>query len=230
MAKNGRAESTRTASAGKAGGAARTRKASGPKPKKGAAALAEQVLADENASARTAAFAAELLDDRDKTATQAARVLSEVVAQKPELVVTQVERFAQGLESSHRRVIQTSAEALPVVARLAPARVARHLDALKSSFDRTSDVGQDGLVRTFANLCIASVAYQKRLEPILTRALRDAEGKVLLQWSDVVLPALKGEPHARARAVVEERLPDLPRPTAQKLADQLGVKLRHGVR
>jgi hypothetical protein len=143
-----------------------------------------------------------------------------------ELVVPLVDKFVAGITSEHKRVIQTSADALPQVARVAPARVARHLDKLKTAFDQANETGKDGLVRTFAALCTASVAYQKRLEPVLTKALAQAEGKMLLKWTETVLPALKGEPHARARAVVEERLHKIPRSTAQPIADFLGIKLR----
>jgi hypothetical protein len=41
-----------------------------------------------------------------------------------------------------------------------------------------------------------------------------------------VLPALKGEPHAQARAVVEQRLSAIPRPQAEKISEFLGIKLR----
>jgi len=196
------------------------------KRKGGASAIADAVLADEHPPSRVSALADDLLDERETTATSAARALGELLSRKPELLVPHVERFAHGLTSGNRRVIQTSAEALPTIARHAPARVARQLDILKAAFDETNPVGRDGLVRTFANLCIASVAYQKRLEPVLTRALSTADGPVLVEWTDVVLPALKGEPHARARAVVEDRLPALDRTSAQKIADYLGIKLR----
>ena len=122
--------------------------------------------------------------------------------------------------------MQSAAEALPAIAKIAPARVARQLHVLKGAFDEANDVGKDGLVRTFAALCTASVAYQKRLEPVLTLALEGADGKTLLQWCKTVLPALKGEPHARARAVVEGRLNLIPRSHAQEIADFLGIKLR----
>jgi hypothetical protein len=153
-------------------------------------------------------------------------VLSEVINEKPELVVSLVAKFAKGVSSSNKRVVQTSAEALPAIARIAPARVARQLEVLKTSFSTANDVGKDGLVKTFAALCTASVAYQKRLEPVLTQALKGADGKTLLAWTQIVLPALKGEPHARARAVVEGRLDLIPRSYAQQIADFLGIKLR----
>lgn len=196
----------------------------------GAQAAAERILAEPDAQQQVQTQGEQLLDARSTTATQAARVLSEVVAQKPELVVGLVDKFVKGLGSKHKRVVQTSAEALPVIARVAPARVARHLDVLKGSFDDLPDVGKDGLVRTFANLCTASVAYQKRLEPVLTKALQQAQGKTLLAWTETVLPALKGEPHARARAVVEARLYKVPRSVAQPIADFLGIKLRPNIR
>ena len=53
-----------------------------------------------------------------------------------------------------------------------------------------------------------------------------ADPKTILRWAEVVLPSLKGEPHARARAVVEARLPSMARPLAQPIANLLGIKLR----
>ena len=152
--------------------------------------------------------------------------MGDVLVLKPEMVVPLVDKFAKGILSKHKRVVQVSADALPQIAKVAPARVARHLEVLKGSFGEALEEGQDGLVRTFAALCIASVAYQKRLEPVLTEALAGADGKTLLRWTQTILPALKGEPHARARAVVEARLDLLQKPIAQPIADFLGIKLR----
>jgi hypothetical protein len=167
-----------------------------------------------------------MLGNSITSAVQAARLLHELVDHKPELVVSLAEKFARGLTSKHKRVVQTSADALPAIARIAPAKVARHLELLKSSYEPAILDGRDGLVRTFAALCTASVAYQKRLEPSLTTALEKADGKTLLRWSRIVLPALKGEPHARARGVVEARLYRIPRAIAQQIADFLKIKLR----
>ncbi|MEO0322293.1 MAG: hypothetical protein AAF447_05020 [Myxococcota bacterium] len=197
-----------------------------PAKKTGSAAIAAAIIADENAPQKVAEQAELLLDSRSTTATKAARVIGEIASEKPELLVTHVEKFARSITSSNKRVIQAGADALPAIAKLAPARVAKHLDTLKAAFDETTLDGKDGLVRTFANLCTASVAYQKRLEPVLAKALEIADGKTLLRWSQVVLPALKGEPHARARAVVEDRLDRIPRSTAQQIATTLNFKLR----
>ena len=192
----------------------------------GAVVAAQKILADESPQSKIAEHGETMMEGPRTAATQSARVLSEIIAAKSELVVPLVAKFARGISSSNKRVVQASAEALPAIARIAPARVARQLDVLKSSFEEASDVGKDGLVRTFAALCTASVAYQKRLEPVLTLALKGADGKTLFTWSQIVLPALKGEPHARARAVVEGRLELIPRSYAQQIADFLGIKLR----
>ena len=192
----------------------------------GAVAAAQKILADESPQSKIAEHGETMMEGPRTAATQSARVLGEIIGARPELVVPLVAKFARGVSSSNKRVVQTSAEALPAIARIAPARVARQLDVLKSSFEEANDVGKDGLVKTFAALCTASVAYQKRLEPVLTLALDGADGKTLLAWSQIVLPALKGEPHARARAVVEGRLDLIPRSYAQQIADFLGIKLR----
>ncbi len=192
----------------------------------GAAQVAEALLKGEDAPKEVLRYAVVLREGSATAATQAARVLTEVLAREPKLLVGAVRELVEALRSPHKRAVQASADALPVVAKHAPARVAKHLDTLKAVFDETTEAGRDGLVRTFSQLCVASVAYQKRLEPILMHALSQAEGKTLVRWTTTVLPALKGEPHANARAVVEDRLHKLPRSVAQPIAEFLGVRLR----
>ena len=173
---------------------------------------------------------AELGDDlasgKKSLAAQSARVLDEIVDTDPDAVVQIIDRYCAVIGSSARRPAQSAAKALPLMARIAPARVARHLPKLKASYTNATQPGKDGLVRTFAGLCTASVAYQKRLEDVLNEALGEADAKTLIVWTQVVLPALKGEPHARARATVEGRLGRIPKVHAQKIADFLGIKLR----
>jgi hypothetical protein len=196
-----------------------------PKKKGGSAEVAAQIVAG-TAEPGLAHYARALEDENPNTASQAARILEELVGLKPVLCAPHIERFVRLLSSGNARVVQTSASALPALARVAPAKVARHLDRLRNSYDAATDVAKEGMVRTFVALCVASVAYQRRVVDVLEKALRGAEPKTLVRWTEIVLPALKGEPHAQARAVVEQRLPEIPRPQAEKIADFLGIKLR----
>jgi hypothetical protein len=167
------------------------------------------------------------LEDPSKTAsTKAARIVEEIAVRKPDLIVSHIEKLINLLSSEQNRVVQACANALPNIARVAPAKVAKHLDILTVAFDSLSDVGKDGSVRTFVALCNASIAYQKRLIDVIERALSGADGKTLQRWTDLILPVLKGEPHAQARAEVERRLNDIPRPIARKIAESLGIQLR----
>lgn len=190
-----------------------------------AAEVAERVLAGEDEKS-LGDLGEDLVSGKKSVAAQAGRVLDEIVDRKPEAVVSIIDKYVKVIGGSARRPAQSAAHALPVMARVAPARVARHLPKLKDAFDGATASGKDGLIRTFAGLCTASVAYQKRLEEVLNRGLREADAKTLIQWTEVVLPALKGEPHARARATVEGRLDRIPKVHAQKIADFLGIKLR----
>jgi hypothetical protein len=169
-----------------------------------------------------------LSDPKESSALQAARVVEELANQKPELLAPHIERLVGLLASDRVRIAQAAAHALPVLARVAPAKVAKHLKTLQASFAGASEVARDGLVRTFVALCLASVTYQKRLIDVFEAALRGADAKQLGGWVEHILPALKGEPYAQARAIAEQRLndPALPRPVAQRVADLLGVKLR----
>jgi hypothetical protein len=214
--------------------AAETLDASEPLAPKDKAPSAIERLASEliaaNDSQAVLRHVAALEDDREAPSTMAARLVTELTDKKPELLVPLIERFARLLIARNRRVVLSAASALPPLSRIAPAKVAKQLPLLTQNWEGTTDDGKDGLVRTFAGLCTASVAYQKRLEPALARALGEAEPKLLIRWTEIVLPALKGEPHARARAVVEDRLYTIPRPQAQKIADFLGIKLRPAMR
>jgi hypothetical protein len=186
---------------------------------------ADKIIALSDAAA-VLVHAENLASDKPTTATTSARILDDLLAKKPDLLVGAIDRFVVCVASPNKRTVQTSAAALPAMAKLAPARVARHLPQLTEAFSRTNEVGKDGLVSTFAALCTASVAYQKRLEPVLELALSTADPKTLLRWTEIVLPSLKGEPHARARAVVEARLGTMQRAMAQPIATLLGIKLR----
>ncbi|MCC6875458.1 MAG: hypothetical protein IT378_14215 [Sandaracinaceae bacterium] len=194
-------------------------------PEAGEDALASKIASGEDAGT-IGELGEALASGKKATAANAARVIDELLAIKPESVVPIIDRLVKVIASPDKRPAQTAANALPIMARVAPARVARHLPKLKDAFDEATPIGQDGLVRTFAALCTASVAYQKRLEPVLNKALGEADAKTLQKWTEVVLPALKGEPHARARATVEARLQRIPKAVAQKIADFLGIKLR----
>jgi hypothetical protein len=213
-----------TMTAAKSGGAAdEVRPPS--KKKLGSADIAELIVAG-SAEPGLAHYARALEDENPNASGQAARVLEEVVTRKPELCAPFIDRFVRALSGSHTRAVQASATALPALAKVAPAKVARHLEKLRASFDTTSDVGKESMVRTFVALCLASVAYQKRVVDVLEKALATAEPRTLQRWTELVLPALKGEPHAQARAVVEQRVQTLPRQQAEKISDFLGIKLR----
>ena len=86
----------------------------------GAAAAARRILEDESPQSKIAEHGETMMEGPRTAATQSARVLSEVLAERPELVVPLVAKFAKGISSSNKRVVQTSAEALPAIARIAP--------------------------------------------------------------------------------------------------------------
>ena len=82
--------------------------------------------------------------------------------------------------------------------------------------------------REFAAAVIDNIqAAFRRVYAIVLEVARERYPE---RWTEIVLPALKGEPHARARAVVERRLYQIPRAVAQKIADFLGLKLRPSYR
>jgi hypothetical protein len=200
--------------------------ASGAQRKKTGSADVAALIVSGEAELGLPHFAATLDDQNPNVSNQAIRVFEEVALLKPELCAPYIDRMVRLLNSANPRVVQGSAQVLPLLARVAPAKVARHLEKLRTGYDATSDVAKEGTVRTFVALCLASVAYQKRVVDVFEKALGTAEPKTLVRFTELVLPALKGEPHAQVRAVVEHRLPEIPRPQAEKIAELLGIRLR----
>jgi len=192
-----------------------------------AASLASEI-ASGNSPIPVEQYVANLSDAREAVALQAARVVDELANQKPELLAPHIETLVTSLGSERTRIAHTAAHCLPILARVAPAKVAKHLKTMQAAFPSANELAKDGLVRTFVALCVASVTYQKRLIENFELALRTADAKQLPGWVEHILPALKGEPYAQARSVVEQRLndPELARPVAQRVADIIGVKLR----
>jgi hypothetical protein len=173
-------------------------------------------------------YVSQLSQSSEAQALQAAEVLEALAQRKPELLAPHIELLVAYLGSARSAVARCAARCLPVLARVTPAKVAKHLKTMQNALPNASETAKDGLVRTFVALCVASVTYQKRLIDSFELALRTADASQLPAWAEHILPALKGEPYAQARTIVEQRLPapELPRETAQRIADFLGVKLR----
>lgn len=201
-----------------------TERPSGP-PDGGAEAIARAIVAG-TADPGLAHYVRALEDPHESTATQAARIVEAVVRERPALGSPHIERFVRLLGSPHARVARASATVLPEIARLAPAKVAKHAVGFRAAYDRASEGARDAMLRTWAALCGASIAYQARLADGIEHALIGASVKDLPRWAEIALPVLKGEPYAQVRAVVERRLGELPRPAAQKLADRFHIRFR----
>jgi hypothetical protein len=197
------------------------------RPSSAAPSLASELIAG-TSGVSLEQYVAQLSDPKDSTALQAARLIEELSAIKPELLAPHIEHLVSLLGTARPRVVEAAAHCLPVLARVTPAKVAKQLKTMQAAFPSASEPAKDGLVRTFVALCVASVTYQKRLIESFELALRTADENQLPGWVEHILPALKGEPYAQARGVVEQRVQDaaLARPIAQRVADSLGIKLR----
>lgn len=195
------------------------------RPESGVEAIAQAIVGG-TAEPGLPHYARGLEDPSEGTATLAARVIEEVVRLRPDLGAPHIERFARLLGSRHARVARACAAALPEIARVAPAKVAKHVGAFRAAYDGASEATREAMLRTWVALCTASIAYQARLVDGIEHALVDAPVKNLPTWAELALPALKGEPYAQVRAVVERRLGELPRPIAQKLAERFNIRFR----
>ena len=170
---------------------------------------------------------AERLSAGSRTAAASARVLEELIVTDAALLVPHIEALLTALSSPVKVVQEKAAMMLPILAAEAPAKLAKRLLPVEEYWAAATPRVRDGIMRAFAALCQASVAYQRRLEGSLSAAFAAATAKELLAWVELILPAMKGEPYANLRQVAVRRLATLPKASAQKLADQLGESLRH---
>lgn len=199
-----------------------------PKPgrrTRSAAALAGQLVSGE-AGRSLRDYVGAMCSDVESTASQAARVVEETIVQQPSLGAPHIGKLVELLDSPHPRVVQALDTALPALGRVAPAKVAKRMTALRAHFDQGDAPVRDVVIKTLIALCAASVAYQRRVLDVFLRGIAEAPAASLLDWVPSLLPILKGEPYAEARDRVEARLPALPAREAQALAEHLGIRLR----
>lgn len=169
---------------------------------------------------------AAVLSRGNEEAVQAAQTLRRLADIDPRRLGGVVSRIAQHLALDHVEVVALAGETLALLAQAVPAKVAKHSDAMVQLWPEATSTGRNAIVRTLIGLCEASVVYQRRLGPHLERALAEADLDTLVTWAADLLPVLKGEPYANARAIAEERLADLPRDEGRAACATVGVSYR----
>jgi hypothetical protein len=195
------------------------------RPDSGTDAIARAIVAG-TAEPGLGHYVRALDDAQEDVAARAARVIEAVVHERPDLGSPHIERLVRLLASGEGRVARACATVLPEIARVAPAKVAKHIGGFQAGYDAASETAREAMLRTWAVLCGASIAYQARLAGGIEHALAGAAVKDLARWAELALPVLKGEPYAQVRAVVERRLGELPRAAAQKLAERFHIRFR----
>lgn len=189
-----------------------------------------QATADEIAENNDKEAIKALADDLIATSTakvnHAAEVIDAVLEKNIELGVHIADALVRALIGKNRKAAAMAQSRLPELSRNAPAKVAKHLAMLQNAFKDASAAVQDGIVEIYLVLCHASITYQRKLEQSFHELMRNANDKQLLVWAEIILPVLKGEPHASTREIIEARIPELTKNNAKKLADILGIKLR----
>ncbi|QQR90150.1 MAG: hypothetical protein IPJ88_18755 [Myxococcales bacterium] len=188
-------------------------------------AIAEQIVESGDKVAMKS-LADDLIVSSTAKINHAAEILDLVLAKKIELGASIADALVKALLGKNRKASSMALVRLPELARSAPAKVAKHLALLQSAFETSPSTVQEGIVQIYITLCTASITYQRKLEKTFHKLMENANDKQLLCWAESLLPALKGEPHASTRSIVEARIPELSKSNAKKLADILGIKLR----
>src|SRR5690606_2692608 len=113
--------------AAKASGASRAAgQRAGKAASRGATMSGEGAVAEES-EIPIAELGDDLVSGKKALVTSAARVIDALLEREPEAVVPIIDRFVKAVGGDDKRAAQTAAAALPIMARVAPARVARHL-------------------------------------------------------------------------------------------------------
>lgn len=166
------------------------------------------------------------LRNGDAEAVLAAETLRRLADIDPRRMGAVVNRIVPHLALAHPEVVTIAGETLVVLTREVPAKVAKHSDAMLALWPTATPQGRAVMVRILTGLCEASVVYQRRLGPHLERALAEADLEALVEWAAALLPVLKGEPYANARAIAEQRLADLPRDEGRAACATIGISYR----
>ena len=187
-------------------------------------ALAEELCRDRNVQG-IAEIAARLASRVPRLANDCIKILYEIGARDPELVVDDTEKFLSLLRSPNNRLVWGGMTALAYVTRLRPQVVFGSLDSVLEALETGSVITRDNAVSVLAELAKADSRYAETVFPILLSHLKSCRAKEVPQHAERVAVCIGRENFNPFADLLESRKAELS-PAQAKRVDRTIQKAR----
>ena len=117
-------------------------------------------------------------------ASDCIKVLYEIGERNPALISGFADDFIAGLGSKNNRLVWGSMTALAKIAALAPGQIYKNIDAVITAYENGSTITVDNSISVFAELCLASGEYAKKVLPVLINHLQKCRPKEIPQHAE----------------------------------------------
>ena len=158
-----------------------------------------------------------LRDTDDALAGDCIKVLYEIGALNPELLVEYAGDFLNLLRSRNNRLVWGGMSALATVARAAAEEIYKEIDTVLKAFRTGSVITVDRGVSVLAGVCRAGQRYAKVLWPVIVRHLSTCRPKEVPQHAERALAAVTARNAAEFREVLSKRLPQVSANQARRI-------------
>ncbi|MCL1830127.1 MAG: hypothetical protein FWG21_01715 [Oscillospiraceae bacterium] len=142
-------------------------------------------------------------------ASDCIKILYEVGARKPELLVLYVDSFIEALSSKNNRMVWGAMKALATITDLDPEGIFSRFDEIYDAFLTGSVITVDNAVTVFAKLCSMDEKYKKRVEPLLLKHLSESRIKNMPQHIERMVVCLNKVNIKRVEEIFESRKDEL---------------------
>lgn len=156
------------------------------------------------------------------TQGDAIKVLYEVGALAPKLIVKHLDRFFAALSRRNNRLVWGALAAIDAIASSTPDRVAARLPELVAAWPGTSVIGRDKIVATLGKLAANGT---RPAVPALIECVADSAVNQLPTYAETAAMVVTGDDVVRLRDTVTTRLRDVELPAKRKRLERVLARL-----
>lgn len=153
------------------------------------------------------------------------KVLYEIGARKPELIVDYTTDFIKFLRSKNNRLVWGSMSALSEIVEITPKPIYTELATVIAAYEEGSVITVDKSISVFAGLCKSNDAYSNTILPLLLNHLQICKPKEVAQHAERMSVCFNNKNAVDFISVLEIRKPNLTL-SGQTRIDKLLKKLR----
>lgn len=117
-------------------------------------------------------------------------VMYEIGIIEPGLIVPYSEDFIKLLKSKHTEMVSGAMTALAEIAKVKPAVIFKHLDAIKKAGEEGDEATIDSFISAMANTAAANEEYNTKIHPYLMEYISTCRSKDVPLHAEKILPAV----------------------------------------